>query len=98
MAIGGVDAAVSKKITILEERKSRFQLFQMKQQKFQDDELLDPETHVNSTSESSTDHESDTTEDPDYLETASSQMKRKLNFKTPSAKRINLASFASGCD
>ena len=41
MAIGGVNAAVSKKIVIREERKSRFQLFQMKQQKSQDDELLD---------------------------------------------------------
>ena len=30
MAIGGVYAAVSKKIAILQERKSRFQLFQMK--------------------------------------------------------------------
>ena len=51
-----------------------------------------------STSESSTDHESDTAEDPDYLETQSSQMKRKLNFKTPPAKRMNLANFASVCD
>ena len=51
-----------------------------------------------STSESLTDHESDTAEDPDYLETPSSQMKRKLNFKSPSAKRMNLASFAFACD
>ena len=64
----------------------------------QDDELLDPETYMISTSESSTDHESDTPEDPDYLETPSSQMKRKLYFKTPPTKRINLASFASACD
>ena len=54
--------------------------------------------YIISTSESSTDHESDTAEDPDYLETPSSQMKRKLNFKTSPAKRINLASFASACD
>ena len=98
MAIGRVDPAVSKKIVILKERKSRFQLFQIKQQKIQDDELLDPETYIISTSESSTDHESDTAEDPDYLETPSSQMKRKLTFKTPPAKRMNLASFASACD
>ena len=78
MAIGGVDAAVSKKIAILKERKSRFQLFQMKQQKFQDDELFDPEMYVISTSKSSTDHESDTAEDPDYLETPSSQKKTKF--------------------
>ena len=94
-AIGGVNAAVSKKIAILEERKTRFQLFQIKQQKSQDDELFDPETYMISTSESSTDHESDTAEDSDYFETPSSQMKRKLNFKTPPAKRMNLASFAS---
>ena len=98
MVIGGVDAAVSKKIAILEERRSRFQLFQIKQQKSQDDELLDPETYMISTSESLTDHESDTAKDPDYLETPSSQMKRKLTFKTPPAKRMNLASFASACD
>ena len=98
MAIGGVDADVSKKIANLEERKSRYQLFQIKQQKSQDDKLLDPETYKISTSESSTDHESDSAEDPDYLETPSSQMKRKLNFKTPPAKRMNLVSFASACD
>ena len=69
MAIGGVDAAVLKKIAILEEKKSKFQLFQIKQQKSQDDELLDPETYMISTSESSTDHEFDIAEDPDYLET-----------------------------
>ena len=51
-----------------------------------------------STSESSTDHESDTTKDPNYLETPSSQNKRNLNFKTPPAKQMNLASFASACD
>ena len=51
---------------------------------------------MNSTSESSTDHVSDTAENPDYLETPLSQMKRKLNFKTPPAKRMNLAS--SACD
>ena len=44
-----------------------------------------------STLESSTDHESDATENPDYLETPSSQIKKKLNFKTPTAKQINLA-------
>ena len=98
MAIGGVDAAVSKKIAILQERKSRFQLFQKKQQKSQNDELLDPETYMISTSEFSTNHESDTAENPDYLEIPSSQIKRKLYFKTLSAKRINLASFASVFD
>ena len=77
MAIGGVDAAVFKKIPSLEE-KSRFQLFQ---QKSHDDKPLDPETYMISTSESSTDHESDTTEDSDYLQTPSLQMKTKLILK-----------------
>ena len=63
----------------------------MKQQKCKNNELLDPETYMISTLESSTDHESDTTENPDYLETPSSQIKKKLNFKTPTAKQINLA-------
>ena len=98
MVIGGVDAVVSKKIAILEERKSRFELFQMKQQKSQNDELLDPEKYMISTSESSIDCEPDATEGPDYLETLSSQMKKKVNFKTSPAKRMNLASFASACD
>ena len=98
MEVGGVDAAVSKKIVILQERKSRFELFQIKQQKSQNNELLDPETYMISTSESSTDHESDTAADPDYLATPSSQMKRKLNFKNPPAKRMNLAGFASACN
>ena len=75
VAIGGVDAAGSKKTAIVEERKSRFQLFQIKQQKSQDDELLDPETYMISTSESSTNHESDTAEDPDYLETPCHHLK-----------------------
>ena len=87
-----------KKIAILKERKSRFQLFQIKQQKIQNDELLDPETYMISTSESSTEHESDIAGDPDYLETPSSQMKRKPTFKTPPAKQMKLASFASACD
>ena len=39
----------------------------MKQQKSQDDELLDPKTYMISTSESSTDYESDNAEEPDYL-------------------------------
>ena len=79
-------------------KKSRCKLFQMKQQKSQDDELLAPETCMISTLESSTDHEFDTTEDSDYLKTPSSQMIIKLNFKTSPAKRMNLDSFASACD
>ena len=53
----------------------------MKQQKSHDNKLLDPKTYMISTSESSTDHESDTTEDPDYSQTPSLQMKRKLILK-----------------
>ena len=87
-----------KKIAILEEKKSRFEQFQMKQQKSHDDKLLDPETHMISTSKSSTDHESNTTEDPEYLETLSFQMKTKLIFKTPPAKQMSLVSFGSACD
>ena len=76
MAIEEVDAAVSKKIAILEERKSRCELFQMIQQKSQDDDILAPEMYIISISESSADHESDITEDLDYLETPSSKMKK----------------------
>ena len=53
----------------------------MKQQKSHDDKLLDPKTYMISTSESSTDHESDTTEDSNYSGTSSLQMKRKLILK-----------------
>ena len=98
MVIEEIDAAVSKKIAILEERKSRFELFQIKQQKSQNDEFLDSETYMISTSESSIDHESDATEDPGYLETRLSHMKRKVNFKSRPAKRINFARFSSVCD
>ena len=66
MTIGGVDAPVSKKNRHLEEKKSRFELLQIKQPKYQDNEILDPETYVIFTSESSTDHESGIAEDPDY--------------------------------
>ena len=70
----------------------------MKRQKSQDDQLLALETYMISTSEFSTDHEPGTTEEPDCLETQSLQIIIKLNFKTPLAKRMNLASIVSACD
>ena len=78
MAIGGIDASVSKKLAIQRKRKSIFEQFQTKKRKSQD---LALKTCMISNRESSTDHESDATEDdPDYLETSLSQKKKKIKF------------------